>query len=241
MKRGVFGFGIVGVDLGGGEVGCAGVAPYRGIAQNAAHGRQSAFRSRPRRRRRSIPRRAAALAPARCCRGARPAPRTTCAPWPAGRPVPAARPRRPRRQALALEALAGRVVVLNFWATWCEPCRIEMPSLDAMAARRQREGVVVVAVNYHEAPDVIRRFLERFAVHGADPARQRWRRHCRLDAARFSEHRADRPQRRAGAHRRRRTRLGRRRGARAARSAGRGARARRPLRRAAAERRRARR
>ena len=81
--------------------------------------------------------------------------------WPAGRPAPpldvvdlAGKPWR-------LEALAGQVVVLNFWATWCEPCRLEMPSLDAMGARRRREGVVVAAVNNKEAPDVIRRHLER--------------------------------------------------------------------------------
>ena len=81
--------------------------------------------------------------------------------WPADRPVPpldvvdlAGKPWR-------LEGFAGQVVVLNFWATWCEPCRLEMPSLDAMAARRRREGVVVAAINYKEAPDVIRRYLER--------------------------------------------------------------------------------
>jgi thiol-disulfide isomerase/thioredoxin len=81
--------------------------------------------------------------------------------WPSGRPVPpldvvdlAGKPWR-------LQALAGQVVVLNFWATWCEPCRLEMPSLDAMAARRRRDGVVVAAINYKESPDVIRRFLER--------------------------------------------------------------------------------
>ena len=60
-----------------------------------------------------------------------------------------------------LDALAGDVVVLNFWATWCAPCRLEMPSLEAMAARRRGDGVVVAAINYKESPDVIRRFLER--------------------------------------------------------------------------------
>jgi len=81
--------------------------------------------------------------------------------WPTGRPAPpldvvdlAGKPWR-------LDAFAGQVVVLNFWATWCAPCRLEMPSLDAMAARRRRDGVVVAAVNYKEAPDVIRRYLER--------------------------------------------------------------------------------
>ena len=81
--------------------------------------------------------------------------------WPAGRPVPpldvvdlAGKPWR-------LDAFAGQVVVLNFWATWCAPCRLEMPSLDPMAARRRKEGVVVAAVNYKEAPDAILRFLER--------------------------------------------------------------------------------
>ena len=60
-----------------------------------------------------------------------------------------------------LDALAGKVVVLNFWATWCEPCRLEMPSLEAMAERRGREGVVVCAVNYKETAEKIRQFLER--------------------------------------------------------------------------------
>ncbi|MEO5844456.1 MAG: TlpA disulfide reductase family protein [Caldimonas sp.] len=81
--------------------------------------------------------------------------------WPAGRPLPALDVVDMTGRPWRLEALAGRVVVLNFWATWCEPCRLEMPSLDAMAARRRRDGVVVAAVNYKETPEVIRRFLER--------------------------------------------------------------------------------
>jgi len=81
--------------------------------------------------------------------------------WPAARPVPPLDLVDLGGKHWRLEALAGKVVVLNFWATWCAPCRLEMPSLDSMAARRRGDGVVVAAVNYREAPEVIRRFLDR--------------------------------------------------------------------------------
>jgi thiol-disulfide isomerase/thioredoxin len=82
-------------------------------------------------------------------------------PWPAGRPVPPFDLVDLDGKRWQIDALAGQVVVLNFWATWCVPCRLEMPSLEAMAARRRGDGVVVVAVNYREAPEKIRSFLER--------------------------------------------------------------------------------
>ena len=82
-------------------------------------------------------------------------------PWPQAKPVPPLELADLESKPWRLEALAGHVVVLNFWATWCEPCRLEMPSLEAMAVRRRREGVIVAAVNYREAADVIRSFLER--------------------------------------------------------------------------------
>ncbi|MEO7055251.1 MAG: TlpA disulfide reductase family protein [Caldimonas sp.] len=81
--------------------------------------------------------------------------------WPAAKPVPAFDLVDLDGARWNLAALGGRVVVLNFWATWCEPCRLEMPSLEAMAARRQKDGVVVAAVNYRETPEVVRRYLER--------------------------------------------------------------------------------
>jgi thiol-disulfide isomerase/thioredoxin len=54
----------------------------------------------------------------------------------------------------------GRVVALNFWATWCQPCREEMPSLELMAQRHEAEGLDVIAVNFKEGGGMIRRFLE---------------------------------------------------------------------------------
>ena len=53
----------------------------------------------------------------------------------------------------------GEVVVLNFWATWCAPCRAEMPSLDALAAAHAGRGVAVLAVaTGRNPPDAIARF-----------------------------------------------------------------------------------
>jgi thiol-disulfide isomerase/thioredoxin len=59
-----------------------------------------------------------------------------------------------------LSALQGRAVMLNFWATWCEPCREEMPSLQALARRHEADSLSVLMVNYRESEPGIRRFLE---------------------------------------------------------------------------------
>lgn len=64
----------------------------------------------------------------------------------------------------SLAEYKGRVVVINFWATWCEPCRAEMPSMEKLAKRLGPGKIVVLAVNYQEHPDRIRRFLERTPV-----------------------------------------------------------------------------
>lgn len=60
----------------------------------------------------------------------------------------------------SLQALRGRPVALNFWASWCEPCRAEMPSLDLMALKYEREGLVVLTVNSRDGEQTVRRFLD---------------------------------------------------------------------------------
>jgi thiol-disulfide isomerase/thioredoxin len=60
-----------------------------------------------------------------------------------------------------LSALQGRAVLLNFWATWCEPCVEEMPSLQALAKRHAADPMLVLTVNYQEGEPGIRRFVER--------------------------------------------------------------------------------
>jgi thiol-disulfide isomerase/thioredoxin len=62
----------------------------------------------------------------------------------------------------SLAETSGDAVLLNFWASWCEPCRAEMPSLAALAQRTN--GLRVVAVNYRESLDDIRRFVETTAL-----------------------------------------------------------------------------
>ncbi len=52
-----------------------------------------------------------------------------------------------------LSALQGKVVVLTFWATWCEPCRKELPILEQFQRQAGEGRVAVLAVNYRERPE----------------------------------------------------------------------------------------
>jgi len=58
----------------------------------------------------------------------------------------------------------GRVVVLNFWATWCPPCREEMPSMERARKALTNDGVVLLAVNVGEDADTIFSFTATYPV-----------------------------------------------------------------------------
>jgi thiol-disulfide isomerase/thioredoxin len=56
----------------------------------------------------------------------------------------------------------GKLLVLNFWASWCQPCVEETPSLSAFAQQFASKGVVVLAVSVDKDPEAYRKFVERF-------------------------------------------------------------------------------
>jgi thiol-disulfide isomerase/thioredoxin len=65
----------------------------------------------------------------------------------APKPVPAVSFLDSQGHRVSLDAFKGKVVVLDFWATWCQPCREEFPALDRLQGRLGPQGVVVLAVS----------------------------------------------------------------------------------------------
>ncbi|OJW45307.1 MAG: thioredoxin [Thiobacillus sp. 65-1059] len=60
-----------------------------------------------------------------------------------------------------LAALKGKVVLVNFWATWCPPCRREMPSMERLAQKLRGDNFVVLAVDVGEDADTVHAFSSR--------------------------------------------------------------------------------
>jgi cytochrome c-type biogenesis protein len=61
-------------------------------------------------------------------------------------------------QPFRISALRGRVVLVNFWATWCLPCRPEIPDFNAMQKDYAARGFTVVGISSHDTPEMIRDF-----------------------------------------------------------------------------------
>jgi peroxiredoxin len=63
-----------------------------------------------------------------------------------------------------LSAYRGKVVILNFWATWCPPCREEMPSMERAWQKLRHENIVMLAVNVGEDEDSVFEFTANYPV-----------------------------------------------------------------------------
>jgi peroxiredoxin len=61
---------------------------------------------------------------------------------------------------LRLSDLRGKPVVINFWATWCEPCRVEMPALQQVYETYQNQGLRILAVNLGEPATAVRNWVQ---------------------------------------------------------------------------------
>ena len=65
-------------------------------------------------------------------------------------------------ESLDLAKYRGSVVVLDFWASWCVPCKRSFPWLNEMHARYADEGLVIIGVNVDKDADEARAFLEKY-------------------------------------------------------------------------------
>jgi len=63
----------------------------------------------------------------------------------------------------SLSSYKGKVVILNFWATWCPPCRAEMPSMETLYQRFKNQGLEILAVDIGEIPSKVQQFISQNA------------------------------------------------------------------------------
>jgi thiol-disulfide isomerase/thioredoxin len=69
----------------------------------------------------------------------------------------------------ALEDYHGKVIMLNFWATWCPPCRHEIPSMDSIYQDLGDQGFVVLGINEFEDPDHVFAYMGQLEVFPSFP------------------------------------------------------------------------
>lgn len=65
-----------------------------------------------------------------------------------------------RGRPVNLQDLRGRVIFLNFWATWCPPCRLEMPTMEELHKEFGEKGLMILAINLRENAEEVKAFLK---------------------------------------------------------------------------------
>jgi peroxiredoxin len=64
-----------------------------------------------------------------------------------------------------LASLKGNVILLDFWATWCPPCRVEIPGFVGLYNTYKSRGLVVVGVSVDDSTEDVRKFIERYGMN----------------------------------------------------------------------------
>ena len=81
-----------------------------------------------------------------------------------GQPAPAISGTTLGGEPFDLESLRGRPVVVNFWASWCGPCRDEFPLFKAQLAEHEAEGLAIVGVMYRDEAALAQAFADEFGM-----------------------------------------------------------------------------
>jgi cytochrome c biogenesis protein CcmG/thiol:disulfide interchange protein DsbE len=63
-----------------------------------------------------------------------------------------------------LASFAGKPVVINLWATWCGPCKLETPQLVSLSEKFKARGLTILGISVDDLPDAIRAFASEFKV-----------------------------------------------------------------------------
>jgi peroxiredoxin len=67
-------------------------------------------------------------------------------------------------ESVSLSQFQGKTVLLNFWATWCGPCRIEMPAIQSRFEQFKDDGLIVLAVDFDESQRAVAEFRDEFTL-----------------------------------------------------------------------------
>lgn len=81
-----------------------------------------------------------------------------------GQPAPDFTALTPDNQEVTLSGLQGSPVAVNFWATWCGPCRVEMPVLQRASERYAESDLVILAVNAGESANMVQSYMEALGL-----------------------------------------------------------------------------
>ncbi len=67
-------------------------------------------------------------------------------------------------ESVSLSDYRGKLVMINFWASWCPPCNSEMPDLQRYYEQHQDDDFIILGVNYQDTPDKVQAFVEKYGV-----------------------------------------------------------------------------